>query len=103
MPSPPNPYFIYIELFWPDGHRATQNEIARVKATDVNGATLTDEGQSGWDPNTGGWQPIFMQNIAAFASRGTPNLRFDVINTQEVDVYQTVTFNNIASGSNSRA
>jgi hypothetical protein len=99
MASPPNPYFIYIELVWPDGHRATPNEIARVKATDVNGATLTDEGQSGFNPNTGGWMPIFMQNIAAFASRGTPNLRFDVVNTAEQTVFTTQVFNNIASGS----
>src|SRR4051812_38664412 len=102
MPSPPNPYFIYIELFWPDGHRANQNEIARVKATDVNGSVLTDEGQSGWDPNTGGWQPIFMQNIAAFQARGAPNLRFDVISTQEVTLFTTQVFNTIASGSTVR-
>ena len=99
MPSVPNPYFIYIELFWPDGHRATQNEIATVNATDINAGVNTVEGQSGWDPTTGGWQPIFMQNIAVFIPRGAPNLRFDVINTQNVDVYQTVVFNNIASGS----
>ena len=99
MPTVANPYFIYIELFWPDGHRATQNEIASVNATDVNAGVNTPEGQSGWDPTTGGWQPIFMQNIAVFTPRGAPNLRFDVVNTQNVDVYQTVVFNNIASGS----
>jgi hypothetical protein len=99
MPTVPNPYFIYIELVWPDGHRATQNEIAVVTATDVNAGTNTNEGQSGWDPTTGGWQPIFMQNIAIFQSRGAPNLKFDVINTQNTDIFTTGIFNNIASGS----
>jgi hypothetical protein len=99
MASPPNPYFIYIELVWPDGHRATQNEIARVVAWDVNGTVVTNEGQSGFNPNTGGWQPVFMQNIAAFASRGAPNLRFDVVSTSEQVVFTTQIFNNIPSGS----
>ena len=103
MPAPPNPYFIYIELVWPDGHNANQNEIARVIAYDVNGAVVTNEGQSGYDPGTGGWQPIFMQNIAAFyPPREKPNLRFEVVSTQEVSLFTTQVFNNIASGTTVR-
>src|SRR4051812_48742577 len=104
MPAPPNPYFIYIELFWPDGHAANQNEIARVIAYDVNTSVtptvVTNEGQSGFNPSTGGWQPIFMQNFAAFyPPRDKPNLKFEVVSTAEVSLYTTVVFNNIASGS----
>src|SRR5438132_14221924 len=100
MSEVPNPYFINIELFWPNGLRANQNEIARVKAVDVNGSTVTDEGQSGFDPATGGWQPVFMQNIAAFyPPRLRPNLRFEVDNVAEQVVHTTQLFNNIPSGS----
>ena len=80
-----NPYVIYIELFKADGvTRPNQNEIARVKAFDVNGTTVTDEGQSGFNPSTGGWLPIYLQNIAAFSPpRDQPNLKFEVWNTAE--------------------
>ncbi|HXU00983.1 MAG TPA: hypothetical protein VN903_08325, partial [Polyangia bacterium] len=96
-----NPYVIYIELFKADGvTRPNQNEIARVKAFDVNGAIVTDEGQSGFNPSTGGWLPIFMQNIAAFSPpRDQPNLKFEVWNTAEQLVYTTSVFNAIPSGS----
>ncbi|RYZ01715.1 MAG: hypothetical protein EOO73_34610 [Myxococcales bacterium] len=101
--SVPNPYFIHIELFWPDLTRPTQNQIARVKAVDVNGATVTDEGQSGYDPASGGWQPVFMQNIAAFyPPREKPNLRFQVLNTSEQVVHTTQVFGTISSGSTVR-
>jgi hypothetical protein len=103
MSEVPNPYFINIELFWPSGLRATQLEIARVKAVDVNGSTLTDEGQSGFNPGTGGWQPVFMQNIAAFyPPRLRPNLRFEVDSVTEQVVHTTQIFNNIPSGSTVR-
>src|SRR3954469_7486333 len=103
MPAPPNPYFIYIELFWPDGHAANQNEIARVIAYDVNPTppnTVTNEGQSGFNPATGGWQPVFMQNFTAFyPPREQPSLKFEVVSTAEVSLYTTVVFNAIPSGS----
>src|ERR1700744_420445 len=100
MSEVPNPYLINIELFWPDGHRANQNEIARVKAVDVNGTTVTDEGQSGFDPTSGGWQPVVMQNIAAFfPPRTRPNLRFEVDSVSEQVVHTTQLFNAIPSGS----
>ncbi|HYQ42767.1 MAG TPA: neuraminidase-like domain-containing protein [Polyangiaceae bacterium] len=103
MSEVPNPYFINIELFWPNGLRANQNEIARVKAVDVNGSTVTDEGQSGFNPATGGWQPVFMQNIAAFyPPRLRPNLRFEVDSVTEQVVHTTQIFNNIPSGSTVR-
>lgn len=99
--APPNPYFIYIELFKADGvTRPNQNEIARVRAYDVNGAAVTWEGESGFNPNTGGWYPVYMQNIAAFyPPREKPNLRFEVWNTAEQLVYTTQVFNNIPSAS----
>jgi|GEM_PF-2733320 len=97
----PNPYFIYIELFKADGvTRPNQNEIARVQAYDVNGAVVTWEGQSGFEPSTGGWFPLYMQNIAAFyPPREKPNLKFEVWNTQEQLVYTTQVFNQIPSAS----
>ena len=96
----PNPYFIYIELFKADGvTRPNQNEIARVQAYDVNGNVVTWEGQSGFNPSTGGWFPVYMQNIAAFAAREKPNLKFEVWNTQEQLVYTTQVFNLIPSAS----
>jgi hypothetical protein len=50
----PNPYFIYVELFKAEGvTRPNQNEIARVRAYDVNGAVVTWEGESAFNPNTG--------------------------------------------------
>jgi len=95
-----NPYFIKIELFWPDLTRPGPNEIARVQAYDFNGATVTWEGQSGFDPNTGGWQPVFMQNIPAFyPPREHPNLQFKVESTQEQVVHTTQVFQSIPSGS----
>src|SRR5262245_52083808 len=96
-----NPYVIYIELFKADGvTRPNQNEIARVKAFDVNGATVTDEGQSGFNPSTGGWLPIYMQNIAAFSPpRDQRELKFEVWNTAEQLVYTTSVFSAIPSGS----
>src|SRR5262249_35050205 len=104
MPAPPNPYFIYIELFYPDGHAATQNEVPRVIAYDVNNSVtpnvVTNEGQSGFNPMTGGWFPVYMQNFAAFyPPREQPSLKFDVISTQEVSLGQTQVFNAIPSGS----
>lgn len=94
-----NPYFINIQLFWPDGTRPNQNQIARVRAFDVNGAIVTDEGQSGYDTETGGWRPIFMQNIAAFyPPREQPNLRFEVWSTAEQLVHSTQVFASIPSG-----
>jgi len=95
-----NPYFIYIDLSWPDGHHANQNEIARVRALDVNGGTVTWEGESGFNPNTGGWYPVYMQNIAAFfPTRAQPNLKFEVWSTAEVNLYTTKIYAAIPSGS----
>lgn len=96
-----NPYFIYIDLFLSDGvTRPTQNQIARVQAFDVNGTTVTDEGQSGFNPATGGWMPVFMQNIAAFSPpRDQPNLKFEVFDTTNALVYTTQVFSAIPSGS----
>ena len=100
--SVPNPYFINIELFHQDGSRPNQNQIARVRALDVFDGTITDEGQSGFDPSTGGWFPVFMQNIAAFfPPRERPNLRFQVEDTVGAGqvVHVTQTFMEIPSGS----
>lgn len=99
--SAANPYFIYIDLFNADGvTRPGPNQIARVQAFDVNGSVVTDEGQSGYDPSTGGWQPVFMQNIAAFSPpRDQPNLKFQVWDTTNTVVYTTPVFSAIASGS----
>jgi hypothetical protein len=94
-----NPFFVNIQLFWPDGTRPNQNQIARVRAFDVNGSIVTDEGQSGYDTETGGWRPIFMQNIAAFyPPREQPNLRFEVASTAEQLVHSTQVFASIPSG-----
>lgn len=99
----PNPYFIYIELLWPDMTRPTQNQIARVRAFDVESGVATWEGESGFNPNTGGWYPVYMQNIAAFyPPREKPNLRFEVWNTAEQVVHTTQIFNAIASASTVR-
>jgi hypothetical protein len=97
----PNPYFIYIELFKADGvTRPNQNEIARVRAYDVNGGVVTWEGESGFNPNTGGWYPVYMQNIAAFyPPREKPNLKFEVWNTQEQLVHTTQVFSAIPCAS----
>ena len=96
----PNPYFIYIELLWPDMTRPTQNQFARVRAVDVQSGVVTWEGESGFNPNTGGWYPVYMQNIAAFyPPREKPNLRFEVWNTAEQLVHTTQIFNTIASAS----
>ena len=96
-----NPYFIYIDLFLADGvTRPNQNQIARVQAFDVNGTVVTDEGQSGFDQSTGGWMPVFMQNIAAFSPpRDQPNLKFEVFDTTNALVYTTQVFTAIPSGS----
>lgn len=100
MSEVPNPYVINIELFWPDGTRPNQNQIARVRALDVNGAVVTDEGQSGFNGATGGWMPVIMQNIAAFfPPRTRPNLRLQVESTQEQVVHVTQVFNQIPGGS----
>jgi hypothetical protein len=100
MSEVPSPYVINIELFWPDGTRPNQNQIARVRALDVNGPVITDEGQSGFNAGTGGWMPVIMQNIAAFfPPRTRPNLRLQVESTQEQVVHVTQIFNAIPSGS----
>ncbi len=99
----PNPYFIYIELYWSDGTRPNQNQIARVKAFDVYGGVTTEEGQSGYNPNNGGWYPVYMQNIAAFyPPRERPSLRFEVWNTAEHLEYSTQVFNDIPCGATVR-
>jgi hypothetical protein len=99
----PNPYLIYIELFYPDGSRPNQNQIARVNAYDVNGAVVTPEGQSGFNPNTGGWHPVYLQNIAAFSPpRDQPNLKFEVVSTAEAIVHTTQVFSNIPNESTVR-
>src|SRR5215510_6975887 len=106
----PNPYFIYIQLFKSDGvTRPNQNEIARVRAFDVfrppgapaDGSQdiVTWEGESGFDPSTGGWVSIYMQNFGAFQAREKPNLKFEVWNTAEQLVYTTQIFNAIPSAS----
>jgi hypothetical protein len=99
--APPNPYFIYIELFKADGvTRPNQNEIARVRAYDVNSGVTVWEGESGFNPSTGGWYPVYMQNFAAFyPPREQPNLKFVVYNTQEQIVHTTQIFNAIPSAS----
>lgn len=95
-----NPYFINIQLFWPGGTRPNQNQVARVNAYDVNGSVITWEGQSGYDPSNGGWQDIIMQNTAAFyPPRLHPNLRFEVISTQEQVLHTTQVFQEIVSDS----
>lgn len=99
----PNPYFIHIELFWPDGSRPDQDEIAFVRAFDVQGAGESLQGQSGYDLNTGGWLPIYMQNIAGFfPPRERPNLRFQVVSTQSQILHTTQIFYNIAHDSTVR-
>lgn len=85
----PNPYVVNIELFWPDGTRPNQNQIAVVRAFDSNAGTNTWEGESGWNPANGHWQSIVMQNRAVFLSRGMPHLYFEVVNTQNVVVYKS--------------
>ncbi|WP_437734504.1 neuraminidase-like domain-containing protein [Sorangium sp. So ce1335] len=100
--SIPNPYIINIDLFWPNMNRPTQNEIARVRAFDVDGAVETEVGQSEYDPETGGW-PVVLQNIAAFsATRETANLRFRIYSANGQEVGWTQTFNAIQSGSRVR-
>jgi len=95
-----NPYLLHIELYWPNGTRPTQNEIARVRAFDVNGATVTDEGQSGYDAVSGGWQDVYLQNIAAFyPPRLQPNIRLEVEDTANQVVHTTQVFGVIQSGS----
>lgn len=99
----PNPYFINLELYWPNGTRANQNQIARVKAFDVNGSVTTEEGQCGYNPNNGGWYPVYMQRISAFyPPRETPNLRFEVWSTAEQLVHNTQVFSQIPCGSTVR-
>lgn len=99
----PNPYFINVELFWPDGSRPDASQISVVKAFDVNGAVVTEQGQSGYDHGTGGWQPVYMQNIAAFfPPRQRPNLRFDVVSTQGQVLHGTQVFHNISHNSTVR-
>ena len=103
MSQVPNPYFINIELVWPNQTPANQNEIARVKAFDVFNGVETDQGQSGYDPETGGWQPVFMQNIAGFyPPREKPNLRFVVEDTTDQVVHTTQLFQEIPSGATVR-
>ncbi|WP_438017756.1 neuraminidase-like domain-containing protein [Sorangium sp. So ce315] len=100
--SIPNPYIINIDLFWPNMSRPTQNEIARVRAFDVDGPTETEVGQSEYDPETGGW-PVVLQNIAAFsATRETANLRFRIYSANGQEVGWTQTFDAIQSGSRVR-
>jgi hypothetical protein len=104
MPAPPSPYFVYIDLFKSDGvTRPNQTEIARVRAYDVNGSVVTWEGESGFNSTTGGWYPVYMQNIAAFyPPREKPNLKFEVWSTAEQIVHTTQLFNNIPSESTVR-
>lgn len=95
-----NPYFIHIQLYWPNGTRPNQNEIARVNAFDVAGTSVVWQGQSGYNPSNGGWQDIILQNTGSFSSsRPLANLRFEVINTAEQNVHTTQVFNGIPSGS----
>ncbi len=97
--SVPNPYIINIELFWPNGTKPNQNEIARVRAFSLNGATV-DQGQSGWNPSNGGWQHIVLQNPSAFyPPNERPTLRIQVESTSEHVVHTTQDFVGIASGS----
>ncbi|HEY3495457.1 MAG TPA: hypothetical protein VGK73_12260, partial [Polyangiaceae bacterium] len=100
----PNPYLIYIELFLSDGvTRPNQNQIARVNAYDVNGATVTWQGQCGFNPATGGWFPVYMQNVSLFSPpRDQPNLRFEVVNTAEQIVHTTQVFATIPNQSTVR-
>ncbi|WP_437912582.1 neuraminidase-like domain-containing protein [Sorangium sp. So ce302] len=100
--SIPNPYIINIDLFWPNMNRPTQNEIARVRAFDIDGSTETEVGQSDYDPETGGW-PVVLQRVAVFAStRETANLRFRIYSANGQEVGWTQTFNAIQSGSRVR-
>lgn len=103
MSEIPNPYFINIELVWPNQTPANPNEIARVKAFDVFNGVETEQGESGYDPETGGWQPVFMQNIAGFhPPREKPNLRFVVEDTTDQVVHTTQLFQEISSGATVR-
>jgi hypothetical protein len=96
--APVTPYFIYIDLFWPDGTRPSPNQIARVDAYDVapNGV-VTWEGQCGYDDATGGWKPVYMNYPGAFTDRDHPTLIFKVTNTAEQIVHTTQQFPAIAS------
>ncbi|WP_437943248.1 neuraminidase-like domain-containing protein [Sorangium sp. So ce281] len=100
--SIPNPYIINIDLFWPNMNRPTQNEIARVRAFDIEGSTEREVGQGQYDPETGGW-PVVLQRVAVFEStRETANLRFRIYSASGQEVGWTQTFNAIQSGSRVR-
>lgn len=90
----PNPYIIHIELFWPNGTRPNQNEIARVDAFESN---WTWRGQCGWNPSTGGWMDLVVQNAPPLADLAT--LRFRVTSTAEQQVHQTGLYSAIPNGS----
>ncbi|AUX48445.1 hypothetical protein SOCE26_099790 [Sorangium cellulosum] len=101
--SIPNPYLIHLDLFWPNMTRPTQNEIARVRAVDVNGSVETEVGQSEHDAGTGGWSPVYLQNVAVLSSaREKPNLRFQLYNAGGQEVGRTQVFPEITSGSTVR-
>src|SRR5690606_4572255 len=90
----PNPYIIHIELFWPNGTRPNQNEIARV---DVFESNWTWRGQCGWNPSTGGWMDLVVQNAPPLADLAT--LRFRETSTAEQQVHQTGLYSASPNGS----
>ncbi|MGC4065068.1 MAG: hypothetical protein QM784_10575 [Polyangiaceae bacterium] len=102
MADVPNPYIIHLELYWPNGNRVSKNEIAKVDSFDVYNNSVTWESQCGHNDATGGWNSAVMQNISAFSYRGTPNLRFDVIDGDNHVVYSTSIFQSIAAESTVR-
>ncbi len=90
MTEVPNPYTIHIELFWQDGTRPNQNEVARVNAFEENNQW---RGQSGWDPNTGGWQDLVVQPYPAISD--LLNLKFQVVSTSENELHMTAVYQSV--------
>src|SRR5690606_15683730 len=90
----PNPYMIHIELFWPNRTRPHQNAPAPVDASESNRAWRR---QCGWNPSTGGWMDLVVQNAPPLTDLAT--LRFRVTNTAEQQVHQTELYASIENGS----
>ena len=83
----PNPYIIHIELYWQDGTRPNQNQVARVNAFEANNAW---RGQSGYNPSTGGWQDVVIQNNPPVVN--LLDLKFQVVSTSEQQLHMTKVF-----------
>jgi len=90
----PNPYIIHIELYWQDGTRPNQNQVARVNAFEANNAW---RGQSGYNPSTGGWQDVVIQNNPPVVN--LLDLKFQVVSTSEQQLHMTKVFQDVPGGS----